>query len=132
MWIRIHEYALRSWRPGVRAEADPGFCQFPANIVFRHEEIHGINTTVIFNDEVNCRFRRIRFAFVGDFLQRLAGERSQVLVFEANQQDVFRARADVKIFPFVCRPFHLGHDARANIGIFESCDPGIVTTFLHP
>ena len=90
MWTRFHERPFRGWRPGIRTEADPWLLQLPANILLRHHEIYGVDTTVVLDYQVNRGFSRIRAAFVGDFLQCLPGQRPQLLVLESDQQDFFR------------------------------------------
>ncbi len=73
MRVRLHECAFRGQCPGIGPETDPWLLQFPLDVLFRHEEINGVNAAVVLDDEIDCGLGRIRVALIGNFLQGFAG-----------------------------------------------------------
>src|SRR5690606_25831768 len=67
MWVRVEKDALRRSRVGVRTDADPFLLHLLANVLLRHEEVHGPDPAAVLYNQVDRRFLRRGSALLGDF-----------------------------------------------------------------
>src|SRR5262245_27242629 len=91
---RLEEHALGRGGLGIRAERDPRLPDLPAQVVLGHQEIDRADARAVLDDQIDRRVLGRDAARARHLRERLAGERLELLVLEADQQHVLRAAGE--------------------------------------
>ncbi len=133
MRVRFQEDAFGRIGPLVRAEHQMRPSDVAADIVFRNQEERRVDAAVILDHEVDDGVLGARAARLRDFGERLAGQRLQRVIPEADEEDILRPAGELKdIFPALRRRAHFRDDALSDFRVFKARDPGVVSALLHP
>ena len=133
MRVAQQERALRRLRLRIGADVHPRLRQAKLHVVLGHQEVRRADPRAVLDHEVDGRLFGRHAAHLRDLTQRLAGQRLQLFVLEADQQHALgRAGRVVQAFPARVRRLHFLDDALANVRLLQTRDPRVEPAFLHP
>ena len=133
MILAQQEHALGTGRTRIRTKAHPRQRGLPLHIGLIHQEIGRAHPAAILDHQVDGGVFRAGAAHAGYLAQRLAGERLQRGVLEAQQQHILRiAGALGEILPIGILVHHLGLHPGAQSRVLQPLDPAFQPARLHP
>ena len=127
------KHALRRGCGGVGAKAHPRQRGLALHIGLIHQEIGGAHPAAILDHQIDRGIFRAGAAHPRHFAQRLAGERFQLGILEAQKQHLVRITGPARqIFPIGVLVHHLGLHPGTDGRIFQPLDPLFQPARLHP